>query len=172
MKKYLLAMVGILILNTAPARLVGEFRGWDDLFDNSSDILIARCVSTHNPAKDKWMVIQDGIIPSEIEVISTIKGNARSGVFHLLSEYWPHPGDQFLVFANYRKDDFFSGFQAAESYRIVPLNRFFQTNTLAGMTPKVAIRSILKNRIDDLNEELDKAQSEKKRLEEGINDLK
>lgn len=89
-----------------------------------------------------------------------------------MSTYWPHPGEQFLLFGNYREDPGFTHYSVNEGYRVVPLNHHFQTNMLGGTNLQGQIRWVLQNRLSDLNEELEKGQAEKKRLEEGLKTLK
>jgi hypothetical protein len=83
----------------------------------------------------------------------------------MASRYWPFQGEKFLLFANYENNQFFSGYNAVEEYRVISLNRYFQTNVLSGKTLNEQIQLILTNRLNDLNGELARGQEEKRRLE-------
>jgi hypothetical protein len=171
MKKYILALLCVLVAFTAAARLFGEFRGWNELIEHSPNIVIAKCTSSVDTL-GKPYIIQNGWVPSEIEVLTVLKGNTKIGPAHMMSTYWPHPGERFLLFGNYQENPGFTNYSINEEYRVVPLNHYFQTNMLGGTNLQEQIRWVLQNRLQDLNEELAKAQAEKIRLEEGLKGLK
>jgi hypothetical protein len=169
MRKYIPAVLCLLLATCAFARLVNRFTNWNDLIQRSPDVVIARCTSTLGTSKlEKPFVIVDGLIPSEIEVLLVLKGNTTLSSAHMLSTYWPHPGEKFLLIGTYEKDSFFTGYGANEAYQIVPLKRDFQTNMLGGQTLEEKINWVLQSRLRDLNEELAKDNEEKTRLEQGL----
>jgi hypothetical protein len=170
MKKYIFAIMGLSIPLIVSATLVGRFKSWNDLIDQSPDIVIAECAATLNT--DKPSIIQDGIIPSEIRVLSVLKGNGELGPTHMHSAFWPYTGQRFLLFAIHRNDESFIGYSAFEEYRVVPLNHYFQTNMLPITNLQEQVRWVLQSRLQDLNEDLSKGEAEKKRLEEGLKNLK
>jgi hypothetical protein len=172
MKKYTIAAFSLLVAMTALARIFGPFTGWNDLIDRSPDIVIARCTSTLDLSKPSFVVIQDDWIPSEIEVLSVLKGKTKPGPAHLMSTYWPHPGEQFLLFGNYSEHPGFTNYSVNEDYRVIPLGHYFQTNMIPGTNLQGIVRWAQQRRLDDLNQELEKGQAEKKRLEEGLKTLK
>lgn len=172
MKKYIL-LFALIAAATTMATLVDKFKGWNELIERSPDIVIARCVAPPTAAQTKKAtIIINGSVPSDIEVIAVLKGTTVPGSSRLLSSYRPRQGEQFLLFASYRNDTSFIGYNAVEEYRVVPLNHFFQTNMLAGKTLEQKIEWILQSRLRDLNEELERGQEEKQRLEEGIKTIK
>jgi hypothetical protein len=151
---------------TAFAVFTNKFKTWSDLTEQSPDILIAQCVSTLGDTKTKRPVaVIDGVIHSEIEVVCVLKGSTKPGPTRMASRYWPFQGEKFLLFANYENNQFFSGYNAVEEYRVISLNRYFQTNVLSGKTLNEQIQLILTNRLNDLNGELARGQEEKRRLE-------
>jgi hypothetical protein len=169
LKRYIFTFIGLLVALTAFGRLFSEFKSWDDLTEQSPDIVIARCTSTlGSDTTNKFYVIIDGWIPSEIEVVSVLKGNTRLGAAHMMSTYWPHRDEQFLLFGTYHSDTNFGRYTVNEDYRVIPLNHYFKTNMLPGGTLEEKIRWVLQSRLTDLNEELEKGQKEKKRLEAGL----
>ena len=143
------------------------FSGWPWLQQKSRDIIIGRCGLTADPdavGKDGVALNMRGLINSDIQIVSVLKGTTNSGTARLTSEYWPRQGEYYLVFAHYH-DDFY---QAVEKYRIVPLGPHFTTNSLSGKSLNQQIRALLQHRLDMLNCEMQQAQEEKARLEEGL----
>jgi hypothetical protein len=169
MKKYISILLLLVVTATAYAIFSNEFKNWNDSIERSPDIVIAKCASTVGTTNsDRPIIISDGVIPSDIEVISVLKGNTKPGPSHLFSWYWPHQSQQFLLFASHFSDEYNTGYSAIEYYRVVPLSHDFQTNMLAGKTLEEQIHWILERRLFDLNEELKRGTEEKKRLEEGL----
>ncbi len=163
----LLNLVVLAAVSTTVAYIVQPFPGWNVLTDTSSGIIIARCSKTPDPYNVTYkgmLVDPDDLIDSEIEVVSVLKGDTKPGSGHLRSEYWPRQGEYYAVFSLNQADIY----QASESYRIVPLGIRFPTNMLAGRTLNEQIRALLQYRLDQLNRDVEKAQDEKKRLEEGL----
>lgn len=161
----LLNLVVLAVVSTTVAYIVQPFPGWNVLTDTSSGIIIARCSKTPDPYNVTYkgmLVDPDDLIESEIEIVLVLKGNTRPGTGHLRSEYWPRQGEYYAVFALNEPDYY----QATESYCIVPLGIHFPTNMLAGKTVNEQIRALLQYRLDELNQDVVKAQDEKKRLEQ------
>ena len=157
----------IAILNTG--FLTKQFSGLDSLIQSSSDIIIARCVATPDPynmaTKDGTKIDLKGLINSDVEITSILKGATNSGLVRMTSEYWPRQGEYYLIFSNYR-DEFY---QALEKYRIVPLGPNCSTNSLIGKSLDEQLQILFKHRVDDLNLEIQSDEAEKQRLEEGLN---
>jgi hypothetical protein len=174
MKKYFAILLLFTTGVVAYAVFFTKFTSWDDLVEQSPDIIIARCTGTVGTFKpegatpQKTTVITDNIVPSDIEVVSVLKGNTKPGLSHIRSGYWPHQNELFLVFANYRSDQYYSGYAAIEDYRVIPLSRDFRTNELVGKTLNEQIQLILNGRLKDLNDELTRNNEEKLRLEQGF----
>jgi hypothetical protein len=169
MKKLSLIVAVLVIANITFGTLIDQFRGWNDLIDKSHDIIIAKCTATLGTTKpEKLTIIIDGVIPSDIQVISVLKGNTKVGPSHMASQYWPYQGEKFLLFANYRNDQYYTGYNAVEAYRVIPLNRHFQTNELSGKSLNEQIQLMLSQRLADINDELQRDTDEKKRIEEGF----
>ena len=141
-----------------------SFTSWDDLTKRSSDIIIARCEATAEPK-----VVGDGMVESDIQVISVLKGNTKRGSAKMFSQYTPRQGERFLMFSTYQSNEFYRGYNATETYRIVPLGRDFVMDKLAGKKLEEQIQLVLSNRLEDLNCEMDKGADEKKRLQQGLN---
>ena len=132
MKKTILIILLFLLTGFATFGVfISEFRGRDDLIEISPDIIVAKCTSTYGmKPSDKRLLISDGVIPSDVEVLSVLKGNTKPGPAQLQSQYWPYAGQQFAVFGWYSD----GAYSAVESYRIVPLSRYFSLGTLSGKT--------------------------------------
>ena len=154
-------MIGVLVaISTAMAVMISPFTSWDDLTRKSPDIIIARCTTTPEP-----MVIADGMIRSDIEVMSVLKGDTKQGTARIVSQYWPRQGERFLMFATDQSNQLYN---ATETYRIVPLSRDFLANDLAGKSLDEQIQLVLRRRLEDVNRELEKDAEEKSRLEKGL----
>ena len=162
--KQLSAMIVLFVaVGTAMAVIISPFTGWDDLTRKSPDIVIARCVTTPNPT-----VVGDGMISSDVEVLAVLKGDTKPGVARMVSQYWPRQSERFLMFATYQSNQLYRAYNATETYRIVPLGRYFPTNALAGKSLDEQIQLVLRRRLEDVNRELQKNAEEKKRLEKGL----
>jgi len=130
---------------TASAVLVWPFTSWDDLTRNSPDIVIARCTTTPDPK-----LIADGQIWSEVEILTVLKGDTKPATANMVSQYWPHQDEQFLMFSTYQSNEFHRAYNATEAYRIIPIDRNFQIKELTGKPLTEQIRLILSRRIDDV----------------------
>nr|WP_314857757.1 hypothetical protein [uncultured Undibacterium sp.] len=109
------------------AVLISPFTSWDDLSKKSPDIVIARCIDT-----PEQTIVINGMIWSNIEVMSVIKGDTQEGAARMVSQYVPCHGEQFLLFATYESNKEYRAYNATETYRVVPLDEQFRINELAG----------------------------------------
>lgn len=160
-----LIIIGLLAaIGTVSAVYVSPFASWDDLTQKSPDIVIARCTATPDPE-----IILDGQIWSEVEILSVLKGNTKPAPAKMISEYWPRQGEQFLMFATYETESTDrTYYSATENYRIILLPRNFLLSALTGKPLSEQIQIILRRRLNAVNDELNQAITEKKRLEEGV----
>ena len=163
MKLRTTGIVLLVAVSTAAAVIILPFTSWDDLTKKSPDIIIARCASAPNPT-----VIGDGMISSDVEVLAVLKGDTKPEAARMVSQYWPHQDERFLMFATYQSNQLYRAYNATETYRIVPLGRYFPTNELAGKSLDEQIRLMLRRRLEDLSRELKRGAEEKNRLEEGL----
>jgi len=116
--------VGLLaVAGSAFAVFISPFTSWDDLSKKSPDIIIARCATTPEP-----MGIADGMIWSDIEVMTVLKGDTKPGTARMVSQYWSRQGKRFLMFSTYRSNELYRAYNATETYRVVPLGHYFLTN--------------------------------------------
>ena len=152
------AIVGV--VSTALAVLVSPFTSWNDLTQKSPDIVIARCTVTTPDSTP----IGDGMVWSDIEVVSVLKGDTKPGVAKMVSQYWPRQGERFLMFSEYQSNQLYQAYNATEAYRIVPLGRYFLTSELAGKPLDKQIQLIFQSRLENLK----RIDEEKTRLEGGL----
>jgi hypothetical protein len=167
MKKCICLAVWLLTATVAFTIPVANFKDYDDLIANSPEIILARCTSTLDfvTASNKLVIITDGMIDSNIEVVSVLKGTPNPGSAHLGSQYWPYRGEYLLVFANNHKDEYNKGYTAIEGYRVISLGHTYMTNQLAGNTVDEQVETILKMRLYNLKEELERDTQEKQRIQ-------
>jgi len=149
--------------SSAVAVPILPFTSWDNLSIKSPDIIIARCSATAPDGP-----IGDGMVWSDIEVLSVLKGDTKPGVARMVSQHSPRQGEQFLLFSTYQSNDLYRAYNATETYRVVPLGRGFLIDKLAGKPLEAQVQLVLRHRLDELTKELQHATDEKKRLEEGI----
>jgi hypothetical protein len=154
--------------SVALALPTNSFKSWDDLIENSHDIIIARCVATQDSLTPKPAIIFGNVFNSDIEVISVLKGKTNPGLSHLASLYLPYRGEYFLVFADYYTRQTNSGYSATEDYRVIPIVHFHGTNELAGKDLEKQIQLVLNGRLQDLNEEAARNNEEIKRIRSGL----
>ena len=158
------ALAFLVAINRASATASAPFTSWDDLTQKSPDIVLACCtVTTSNPES-----FVNGMIVSDIKVTAVLKGDTQAGAAKIVSHYWPHQGECFLMFSTHVSDQFFTGYNAVEGYRIIPINRHFQASELAGKRLTEQLQLILSRRLADVREELERMTNEKKRLEQSL----
>ena len=138
------------------------FTSWRDLTKKSEDIIIASCAVTPPIGFD------DGMTWTDIEVLSVLKGDTKPGTARMVSQYWPRQAERFLIFSTYQSNHLYRAYNATETYRVVPLGRYFLTNELTGKTLDDQIQLVLRHRLDELTRELKEGAEEKKRLEEEL----
>jgi len=172
MKKHIRVAVLLTMAAGALAIPVMEFKSWDDLTQRSPEIILARCTATRDfiLATNPLPIVIDGMIDSDIEVISVLKGNSKPGLSRMATQYWPYRGQYFLVFANNEKDQFNIGYTAIEPYRVIPLGHFFYTNQLAGKTLAQQVELILKHRLEELASVTDERARLQTIMKRGSND--
>jgi hypothetical protein len=144
-----------------------EFPGWPPLIQSSPAIVIARCVATpvtDSPGNNVVQRDMRGLIESDIEVVSVLKGDTNSTANRLISAYEPFQNEFYLIFVRANID----GYQAFEDYRIVPLGTEFNPETLQGKTLEQQIQMLLQRRLDNLNRQMKEEEQEKDRLEQAL----
>jgi hypothetical protein len=167
MKRFALIATLLVAAGTAWALLVGRFTSWTDLIEQSPDIIIARCVATHDGLKPEPTKSYVNVFFSDIEVISVLKGTNRLGTSHLTSEARPFRGELFLLFANYESNQDDTGYAAIEDYRVIPIvagPNSWLTNRLAGKSLNEQVQMIINWRLSDLNHEMERDNEEMARL--------
>ena len=146
-----------------------DFPGWPSLEQKSDTIVIARCKATPDPnAPDKDGLVMDnrGLIYSEMQIVSILKGTTNSNAELLKSEYWPRQGEYYLIFAKFTDN----AYQAYESYRVIPLGiSGYVVNGLKGKTLDEQVQTLLQLRLDALNRQMSQEQEEMQRLKDGVN---
>jgi hypothetical protein len=165
--RFLIATALLCCAMGSMAYVIFPFSGWPWLKAKSRDIIVARCNATPEiePVGPDGVALNlRGLIKSDIQILSVLKGTTNSGTAQLLSKYWPRQRDCYLIFANYSD----GVYQATEEYRIIPLGLNFSTNLIAGKPLDEQIRAVLRYRLDMLGRQIEQAQEEKKRLEEGL----
>jgi len=163
-----IAVLLALAAGIALATVTRPFTSWDQLEERSPDIVIAKCLVTPGMAPIKEGVVpnelRNGLVASEINVLSTLKGGAKPGPSTLTSRYIPRQGEIYLIFA-----DFSTGAcEALDSYQVIPLGLHFSTNDLAGKPLDEQVREALNLRLKRVREQLEGLQEERARLETGI----
>jgi hypothetical protein len=161
MKIKIITIIISLLVVSVTARMVGLFPGWDQLADQSSNIVIAHCGKPFQ--RTAGVIIENGpLSDSEVEVISVLKGATNQpSPARLWTDHELFQGENYLVFGYYD-----SGiYQAYEEFRIVPLGGNFSTNLIAGKPLNEQIQILLKRRLDNLNRQMKQEQVEKQRLE-------
>jgi len=156
----------IVVLLAAAGAFAGAilpFTSWDDISKKSPDIIIARCTATAPDGP-----IGNGMVWSDIEVVSVLKGDTKPGMARMVSQHAPRQGERFLMFSTYQSNDLYKAYNAAETYRVVPLGRNFLTNELSGKALDEQIKLVLRHRLEELTRELQQGAVEKKRLEEAL----
>jgi len=159
---------------------------------NSPYIIIVRCTSSPESHRlingimsDNPLVIgqMGGVTLSDVKMVTMLKAETGSSAalssfpngmaetlkagssLTLWSRYRPCQGDEYLLFATRFED---TNCDALDLYRVVPLGHSFDTNWLGGKSLGDQIKFMLQYRLNNLNQELQKGEEEKKRLEQGL----
>lgn len=158
----------------AIAQVIHSFPGWDNLIENSPDIIVVRCSQTPDFYKDHGDGPTGALYNSKIEIISVLKGATNSGPEALKmpelgsgclsSMYVPRQGEYYLIFSIFNYDKF----QASENYRIVPLGLNYSMKNLGDKSLNQQINFLLQWRLDRLNLQMQQDQAEKDRLEQAL----
>jgi len=85
----------------------------------------------------------------------------------MVSQYYPHQGQRFLLFATYQSNELYRAYNATEEYRVVPIGPYFPIDQLTGKPLAEQIQTVLRGRLEGLKRESEHAADEKKRLEAG-----
>jgi len=93
-----------------------------------------------------------------------IKGTNNVSPIRLKTDHEMFPGKKYLVLG-YCDDGVFTAY---EEYRIVPLDKFFSTDLIAGKPIDEQVKIFLQRRLDNLKLEIQNNEKEKQRLEEGL----
>ena len=190
MKQCIAILILLATAITGIAVNMAIFNGWNALIEQSPNIFIARRPSPTQPAANestndsKITATVNDVTLCPIEVICSLKGNAKPGPAQLLlfdanqrGRFSPQKGDMFLVFANNCEVDSAtnSTYGAVEGYRIVLMGADYRsvawTNALAAKPLKEQIKYVLEYRFEALSEELARDQAEKQRVEDGLKEL-
>jgi hypothetical protein len=108
-------IVGLFVAVGAMAVPILPFTSWDDISEKSPDIVIARCTVTAPDGP-----VGDGMVWSDIEVLSVLKGDTKPGVARMVSQHCPRQGERFLMFSTYQSNHLYRAYNATETYRVVP----------------------------------------------------
>ncbi len=108
---------------------------------------------------------RDGVIQSDIEVVSVLKGDTKPGVSRLVSTYFlPQQGHYYLIFGHY----FRRHYQAMEDFRVVPIGLRFEPEMIAGQAFEQQINTLLRRGLNEANQQLEQGQKEKALLEQAF----
>jgi hypothetical protein len=143
-KKSILALGLFVVTSSSFAVLILPFTNWDDLITKSPDVIIARCITS-----PEQMMVINGMIWSNIEVLSVIKGDTKQGEARMVSQYGPCHGEQILMFATYTSNKDYRAYNATEAYRVVPLDEKFRIDALAGKTLYKKIKLALRYKLSE-----------------------
>jgi hypothetical protein len=132
------------------------------LLEDAYPLEIAKKHFKAGPVLVSWW---DGVITSDIDVVTVLKGSTKAGPSRLVSTYrLPQQGSNYLLFANYH-DGFY---QALEEYCVVPLGTSFPSNALTGKTLDEQVDILVRHRLAQLAAAGEKRPDEKQRLEEEL----
>lgn len=168
MKTGAIILITSLMTLTALATLEMLFPGYDWLKEHSPDIIIARCPDMPPPSDRS---ITGTVRLSNIKIITALKGTNKSESAILRSDCWLREGEFYLIFGRCENGIC----EATEDFRVVPLERESWsdwvstastiTNSIAGKTLDEQLQILFRQRIANLNREIQKDEKEKKRLE-------
>lgn len=166
--KYTLFVLALMLIAlNAMAYLGRSFPGYDTLTDKSSDIIVVRCARTPDPYnqwKNGHRIDNDGLIDSDVEIISVLKGQTNSGIVHIAMAYWLKEGDYYLLFQNYID----GSYDNVENYRVIPIGTRFSTNSISGKSLDERIQLLFRYATNNLAGEIKNDEETKDRLTQAL----
>ena len=160
MKTKIIITISLIIAITVIARQIPQFLGWDKLV--STDVVVLRYGKPAPPTSGFVPVLNGAKCNSPINVLFVLKGT--NYLTQLQTSHELQEGENYLLFGYYDG----GSYQAMEDYSIIPLGKTFSTNVIAGKPYDEQISILFKLRIDELNRQIQSAQQEKERLEQGL----
>lgn len=163
MKYQIYICVIVFFVITCLARITLPFNGWYSLEEQSPVIVVVRCGSP-TPSQPGVLIMNGARFNFAVEVISVLKGTNILNQAKLYTNHDLTKGEDYLVFGYYD-----SGiFNAYEKYRVISLGRNFPVNTITGKPLKDQLRVLFQRRVDNLAQQIQQEETEKRNLEEGI----
>jgi len=143
----MLLRIAILLVaaGTTLAVITGSFPGWENLTKYMPDIVVIECKPATNSPRH-WL---DGLVQSDGEVISVLKGGMKPGPMKLASWHQPWEGHFYLLFGNCQSNYVPQTIIAVQSFEVIPLQSKFRTNDFTGKKLDVKIQMLLQYRYED-----------------------
>lgn len=163
MKSRTIVVVATFMALSAVARITAQFHTWSEVVEQSSCVIIARCGERTTPAPGTD-VVNGPMSDSAIEVIAVLKGTNCAASSRLLTDHDLQKGEKYLIFGNSDNNVCL----AFEEFRVIPLGKNFQTNSVAGKPLDDQLHLLFQRRLDNLNRQIKKEMEERRRLEEGV----
>ena len=152
--------VALLVTISAVARIIVPFESWSQVEAQSPFIFVAHC-GERTPDNPSIIVINSTRSDSAIEIVCLLRGTNSPSPARLLTDHKLQKGENYLVFARYEN----FAFKAYEEYRVIPLGKTFQTNSIAGKSLDEQMQILFKRRLDELDKQMKEELAEKQRLE-------
>lgn len=163
MKTKVICIFTLLIAAVATARLAPVFPGWDRLKQICPDIFVARCGESASPGQ-YMEAVNAYTSDSRVNIISVLKGTNSVAAGRLQTDYDLVQNDYYLVFGHH-DGGFFTSYGPSG---VIPLGRWFTTNSIAGKSMDEQIQVLLKQSLDTMNWEIQRDQQVKQRLEAAL----
>jgi len=165
--KITIVSIALLVAINVTARLIAPFLGWENLVQNSPNIMVIHCGKPFQlPAN---VGIADATeCDSEIEVLFVLKGTNGAGATRLQTDHELYQGENYLVFGHCNG----GVYQAFENYKVVPIGNRFSTNSISGKSLNEQIKILSQRALFKLNRDIKRDQEQKQQLERLVGETK
>lgn len=160
-KIIIIATVAMALISlSAAAMVIEKFQDWEQVKNNSSDIVIATAWD-ENPSHG---VLVNRKADFQIEILSVLKGTNVTGFVRLLADHELERGQEYLIFGIY------SGtyLDAGEDYRVIPLGKSFRLQSLKDKTEDEKFQILFQSGVEYMNQRIQDDQAVKDRLEQAL----
>jgi hypothetical protein len=162
--------ISLLVLMTFSAFgvLLNIFTDYDSVKEQSSDIIVVRCIA-NPPTQFNSSPTDPDINTFPVIILATIRGTNFPGSASLVSKCWLNLGDYYLIFGQRVGGKC----QAIEDFRVIPLgHEVFSageiTNSIFGKPEGEQLQILFKRALGHASRQIEEQQNEIRRLEGAI----
>lgn len=144
---------------------ISLFSDTDTYVDRAKDIVIAKCVSI--PEQPQGYI--DGLYPAKVEVLSTLKGDKKTGLLKIGTVYPMKPGETYLL-SSLGGSALNTDFLALPQLSVVPIPAGFDLAQLKDKTTKQQVQIVFARHLYEIERKLAPLLERQRLLQQSIKD--